>query len=67
MKIMKDYHDLFLKIGILFLSCVFETFIKESINSFKLRPLHYISSPSYNWDVMKKFADGIRLKLNSGI
>ena len=34
MNTMKNYHYLDLKVGILFLACVFETFRKESINSF---------------------------------
>ena len=31
---MKDYHDLYLKVDVLLLACVLETFKKESINSF---------------------------------
>ena len=34
---MKHVHDLHLKVGVLLLTCVFETFRKESINSFEFR------------------------------
>ena len=32
--IMKDFHNLHLKVDVLLLACVFETFRKESINPF---------------------------------
>ena len=40
---MKDYHDMYLKTDVLLLVCVFKTFRKEWINSFKLDPAHYLS------------------------
>ena len=38
---MKDYHDLYLNADVLSLTCAFETFRKESINSFELNPGHF--------------------------
>ena len=48
------------------LVCVFETFRKESINSFELDPVHYLSTPGCGWDAMLRFTD-INLKLMSDI
>ena len=45
MNIMKDYHDLYLKVYVLLLACVFKTFRKKSINFFELDPAHYLSTP----------------------
>ena len=42
---MKDYHDLYLEMDVLLLTCVFETFRSESINSLELGSAHYLSSP----------------------
>ena len=39
MNFMKDYHEMYLKVDVLLLACVFETFIKESMNSFELDSL----------------------------
>ena len=47
---MKDYHDLYLKVVVLLLACVFEFFWKKSIDLFKLDPSHYLSIPRYSWD-----------------
>ena len=60
----KDYHDLYLKVDILLLACPFETFRKESLNSFELDPAHYLSTPGDSWDGMLKFTD-VNLKLIS--
>ena len=49
MNIMKDYYDLYLKVEVLLLDCVFETFRKESIGFFKLNPGHYLSNPDYGF------------------
>ena len=38
----KYYHDLPLKVNVLLLAYVFETFREESINSFELNPAHYL-------------------------
>ena len=45
MNTMKHYHNLFLKIDILSLACVFETFRKESTNYFELDSPRYLSAP----------------------
>ena len=37
-----DYHDWYLKVGVLLLACVFETSRNESIKSFELDPAHYL-------------------------
>ena len=63
---MKDYHDLYLKVDVLLLACVFAIFRKESINSFELEPAHYVSTPAYSWDAMLRFTD-INLKFISDI
>ena len=46
-----------LKVDVLLLVCVFETFRKESINSFELDPARYLSTPGYSWGAMLKFTD----------
>ena len=54
MKIIKDYHDLYLKCDVLLLADVFE---KSRINSLKnneLCPSHYLSAPGLSWDAMLK-------------
>ena len=63
---MKDFHDLYLKVDVLSLTCVFETFRKESINSFELDPPFYLSTPGYSWDGMLRFTY-VNLKLISDI
>ena len=45
---MKDYHDLYLKVNVLLLTCVFETFEKRIHNSFELDPAYYLSTPGYS-------------------
>ena len=57
MNTMKDYHDLYLKVDVLLLACVFETFRKDSINYFELDAAHYLSTPGYSWDAMLRFTD----------
>ena len=54
---MEDYHDLHLKVGVLLLACVFETFRSKSINYFELDPAYYLSAPGYSWDAMLRFTD----------
>ena len=57
MKSMKAFNYLYLKLDVLLLACVFETF-KD--------PDHYLCTPSYTWDAMKKFA-AVTIKLISDI
>ena len=48
MNTMNDSHDVHLKIDVLLLACLFETFRKEPINYFKLDPAHFLSTPGYS-------------------
>ena len=54
MKNMGDYHDHFLKKGVLLLADVFEKFIATCLNFYGLDPCHYFSSPGLSWDAMLK-------------
>ena len=47
MKIMKDYHDFYIKNDVLLLATVFKSFRIKSKNSFELDSVHYFSSPGY--------------------
>ena len=49
---MSHYHDLYLKIDILLLVDVFESFIKTCLGYYGLDPCHYFSSPGLSWDAM---------------
>ena len=66
MNAMNDYHDLHLKIDVLLLACVSETFRKESIVSFGLDLPNYLSNPGCSWDATIIFTD-VNLKLISDI
>ena len=63
---MKDYRYLYLKVYVLLLACVLETFRKESKNSFELNPAHYLSTLGYSWDAMLRFRV-VDLKIMSDI
>ena len=63
---MKDCHDSYLKVDVLLLACGFETFRKESMNSFELDFAHYLSTLGYSWDAMLSFSD-LNLRLISVI
>ena len=41
--------EIYLKSDVLLLTCVFEKFIKVSINEFKINPLYCVSLPGYTW------------------
>ena len=62
MNTMKEYHDLYWKVDVLLLGCVFETFRKESINFSELDPAYYLSTLGYSWDAMLRFTN-VNLKL----
>ena len=66
MNTMKDYHDLCLKVDVLLLACGFETFRKESMNSFELDSAYYLSTPDYIWDALLR-SSGFNLRLISVI
>ena len=42
---MEQYHDLYLKSGVLLLADVFEKFCKTCLRYYKLDPCHYFTSP----------------------
>ena len=63
---MNGNHDLNLKVDVLLLVRVFETFRNASINSFDLDPAHCLSSPGYSCDALLRFTD-INLRLISDI
>ena len=54
MKTMGAYHDLYLKIDVLLLADVFETFTGVCLEYYELGPCHYFSSPGLSWDSMLK-------------
>ena len=45
-------HDLYLKIDVLILACVFEDYRRLGLNIFELDPAYYVSSPSYSFEAM---------------
>ena len=49
MKTMKDYHDLYLLLAV-----VFEKFRNNSFKNYGLCPSHYLSAPGLSWDAMLK-------------
>ena len=48
----KDYHNLYLKCDVLLLGDVFEKFRNNSIKNHGLWPSHYLSAPSLSWDAI---------------
>ena len=46
----EELTELYCKSDVLFLSCVFEKFIKVSQNEFGISPLYFVSLPGYTWD-----------------
>ena len=44
-KMMKDYHELYLKCDVLLLADVFEKFRNNSLKNYGLCPCHYLSKP----------------------
>ena len=63
---MGDYHDHYLKKGVLLLADVFEKFIETCLKFYKLDPCHYFSSPGLSWDAMLKMT-GVGLETISDI
>ena len=52
-----EYHDLYLKTGVLLLCDVFEKFIDVFLKDYGLDPCHYFSGPGLSWDAMLKMTD----------
>ena len=50
-----------LKSDVLLLACVFEKFIKVSVNEFGFNPLHCVNLPGHTWQCGLKFT-GIHLQ-----
>ena len=48
-KIGEELTELYLKSDVLLLACVFEKFIKVSVNEFGINPLYCVSLPGYTW------------------
>ena len=54
--------DLYLKIDVLLLTCVFEKFRAQCLKTHHLDPAHYFTLPSLSWDAMLRYT-GARLKI----
>ena len=57
----KELTEIYLKSDVLLLTCVFEKFIKVSLNEFKINPLYCVSLPGYTWECGLKYT-GINLQ-----
>ena len=53
----KELTELYLKSDVLLLACVFEKFIKVSVNDFGINPLYCVSLPGYTWQCGLKYTD----------
>ena len=51
----EELTEIFLKSDILLLACVFEKFIKVSVNEFGFNPLYCVSLPGYTWQCGLKY------------
>ena len=63
---MGDYHDPYLKTGVLLLADVFEKFINTCLDYYELDPCHYFSSSGLSWGAMLEITE-IELDLISDI
>ena len=48
---------IYLKSDVLLLACVFEKFIKVSVNEFNINPLYCVSLPGYTWQCGLKYVE----------
>ena len=53
-KILGEYHDLYLKTDVLLLTDVFEKFIKTCLDYYSLDPCHYFSTTGLSFGAMLK-------------
>ena len=60
----KDYHELYLATDVLLLADVFQSFRRQSLESYSLDPACYISLPGLAWDAML-LKTGVSLELLS--
>ena len=51
----EELTQIYLKSDVLLLACVFEKFIKVSINEFSINPLYCVSLPGYTWQCGLKY------------
>ena len=51
----EDLTEIYLKSDVLLLACVFEKFIKVSVNEFDMNPLYCVSLPGYTWQCGLKY------------
>ena len=57
----EELTEIYLKSDVLLLACVFEKFIKVSVNEFDINPLNCVSLPGYTWQYGLKYT-GINLQ-----
>ena len=57
----EELTEIYFKSDVLLLTCVFEKFIKVSVNEFDINPLYCVSLPGYTWQCGLKFT-GINLQ-----
>ena len=57
----EELTEIYLKSDVLLLACVFEKFIKVSVNEFDINPLYFVSLPGYTWQCSLKYT-GINLQ-----
>ena len=57
----EELTEIDLKSDVLLLTCVFEKFIKVSVNEFDINPLYCVSLPGYTWQCGLKYT-GINLQ-----
>ena len=57
----EELTEKYLKSDVLLLACVFEKFIKVSIDEFKINPFYCVSLPGYTWNCGLKYT-GINLQ-----
>ena len=66
MRNMRNYHDHYLKKGVLLLGDVFEKFIDTCLKFYKVDPCHYFSCPGLSCDAILKML-GVKLEKISNI
>ena len=61
----EELTEIYLKSDVLLLACVFEKFLKVSVNEFGISPLYCVSLPGYTWQCGLKYF-GINLQTLQG-
>ena len=57
----EELTQIYLKSDVSLLACVFEKFIKVSVNEFVINPLYCVSLPGYTWQYGLKYS-GLNLQ-----